>query len=319
MSPLSRRFVWILALFGLAASLTSLYVHYRLLATPGYSSCCDVSATVSCTEAYLSRYGSFQGVPVALLGAIWFAFVMVLAYLEVAGPPALRDSMPSYIFLASTVALAIILYLAYAAFFVLKVLCFLCVATYVAVIGLFVVSGLATSLPMTRIPRRIPGDLRALVTRPVALLVVIVFLAGAASAVAFFPSEESLRADANAQPVQAPTTSVQAEFARWWEAQPRMTMPVSADGAAVVVVKFSDFQCGACAATHFAMKPILAKYQAQYPGAVKYIAKDYPLQQECNDSITRPYHLAACDAAAAVRMARPRSTQGIERPDPVPV
>ena len=308
MSSLARRLVWALALFGLAASLTSLYVHYRLLVTPGYSSFCDVSATVSCTQAYLSKYGSFLGLPVALFGATWFVFAMLVAWLEVAGPPAFRESAPSYLFLASTIGLAIILYLAYAAFFVLKVVCFLCLATYVAVIGLFVVSGLVTTLPMTKIPRRIPGDLRALFGRPVALSAVIVFLAGVASALAFFPTEGELRAEAtrtaSTQAPAAPPADIRATFTQWWEAQPRTTVPVPSDGAAVVVVKFTDMQCGGCAATHHAMKPILAKYQSRYPGAVKYVVKDYPLQPECNSNITRAFHLAACDAAAAVRMAR---------------
>ncbi len=318
MSSLARRLVWALALFGLAASLASLYVHYQLLVTPGYSSFCDVSATVSCTQAYLSKYGSFMGLPVALLGAIWFVLALLLAWLEQYGPPAFRESAPGYLFAASTVALAIILYLGYAAFFVLKVVCFLCVATYVAVIGLFVVSGLVTTLPMTKIPRRIPGDLRAIAGRPAALAAVIVFLAGAASALAFFPTDTALRARAAGQAAQqapqAPPADVRAEFAKWWEAQPRTTVPVSSDGAAVVVVKFTDMQCGGCAATHFAMKPILAKYQSQHPGAVKYIVKDYPLQPECNSNITRPFHLAACDAAAAVRLAR-RNGKGDELED----
>jgi len=275
MSSLARRFVWALALFGLAASLASLYVHYQLLVTPGYDSFCDVSASVSCSQAYLSKYGSFMGVPVALLGALWFVFVLLVAWLEVSGPAALRESAPGYLFLASTVALAIILYLAYAAFFVLKVTCFLCVATWVAVIGLFIVTGLATSLPMTKIPRRIPGDLRALFRRPAALAAVIVFLVGAASALSLFPKEGALRAEANAaastQAPPAPAPDMRAAFAKWWEAQPRTTVPVPSDGAAVVVVKFTDIQCGGCASTYFALKPILEKYSKQYPGAVKYV------------------------------------------------
>lgn len=304
MSPLARRLVWALALFGLAASLTSLYVHYRLLATPGYTSFCDVSATVSCTQAYLSKYGSFMGLPVALYGGVWFAFALLLAWLELAGPPTLRDSVPGYLFISSTIGLAVILYLGYAALFVLKVVCFLCLATYAAVIGLFVVSGLVTTLPMTKIPSRIPRDVRALAGRPAALAAVIVFVAGVASALAFFPSEERLRAEAAQQAPAAPPSDARAEFAKWWEAQPRTTVPVPSDGAAVVVVKFTDLQCGGCGASYVALKPILAKYQSLHPGAVKYIVKDYPLSPDCNPAITRPFHLAACDAAAAVRMAR---------------
>ena len=45
----------VFALLGLGASVASSYVHYQMLADPTYTSFCDVSATVSCTQAYLSR------------------------------------------------------------------------------------------------------------------------------------------------------------------------------------------------------------------------------------------------------------------------
>jgi len=305
MSPLARRLTWVLALIGLGASLTSLYVHYQLLANPSYTSFCDVSSTVSCTQAYLSRYGSFRGIPVALPGALWFGLILVLAFVEVAGPPSVGETVPAYVFVLSTIGLAIILYLGYAAFFVLKVVCLLCLTTYAAVIGLFIVSGLASSLPMSAVPRRIMGDLRALVARPAVLAVVVVFLAGAVSTLAFFPREDALRAAAGQKTAQQPATADQrSEFERWYTSQPRVTVPVPSDGAAVVIVKFTDLQCPTCGTTYFSDKPVISKYQAQYPGAVKYVAKDYPLQPECNPNVPRPLHLAACDAAVAVRLAR---------------
>jgi len=53
--------------------------------------------------------------------------------------------------------------------------------------------------------------------------------------------------------------------------------------------------------------PILAKYEASNPGAVKMVLKDYPLQRDCNDAIQQTLHPAACDAAVAVRLARMRN------------
>jgi uncharacterized membrane protein/protein-disulfide isomerase len=308
MSTLSRRLVWVLALVGLAASLTSLYVHYQLLVQPGYASFCDINATVNCQQAYLSRYGSVRGVPVALFGAIWFTFALVLALVGTSGPPSVRESFPAYLFATATVGLAVVLYMAYAAFVVLKAVCVMCLTTYAAVIGLFIVSGLSKSMPpMTTIPKRVVADLRALAARPALLSVVLVFLAGAASAVAFYPDEASLRRQGAQQRAAAPVTADQrTEFERYWESLPRTTVPVPSDGAAVLIVKFTDLQCPACGVTFFEAKPVLAKWQSQYPGAVKFVAKDYPLQPECNKNVLRPMHLAACDAAVAVRLARMR-------------
>jgi uncharacterized membrane protein/protein-disulfide isomerase len=308
MSSLMRRLVWGLALVGLAASLTSLYVHYQLLVQPGYASFCDINQTVNCQQAYLSRYGSVRGVPVALFGVIWFTFVLVVAFLGTSAPAPVRESVPAYLFATATVGLAVVLYMAYAAFFVLKAVCVMCLTTYAAVIGLFIVSGLSKSMPpMTTLPRRFFADLRALAARPALLSVVLVFLLGAASAVAFFPDEASLRRQGAQQRAAAPVTADQrTEFERYWESLPRTTVPEPSDGAVVVIVKFTDLQCPACGATFFEAKPVLAKWQSQYPGAVKFVAKDYPLQPDCNKNVLRPMHLAACDAAVAVRLARVR-------------
>src|SRR5215210_8152221 len=79
MSSKSRTLLVAFAVLGFGASTVSTYVHYKLVTEQHYSSFCDVSATVSCTEAYLSRYGSFMGVPVAVLGVIFFATILLLA------------------------------------------------------------------------------------------------------------------------------------------------------------------------------------------------------------------------------------------------
>ena len=83
-----------------------------------------------------------------------------------------------------------------------------------------------------------------------------------------------------------------------------MPIPISSEGAAVLIVKFSDYQCPACAQSYLDYKDILAKYQAEYPGAVKFVTKDYPLERECNTNMPRDLHESACEAAVAVRLSR---------------
>ena len=53
---------------------------------------------------------------------------------------------------------------------------------------------------------------------------------------------------------------------------------------------FSDFQCPACSATD----PILKKVMDQYPGKIRFIVRDYPLQELHENA-----HRAALAAAAA--------------------
>ena len=52
-------------------------------------------------------------------------------------------------------------------------------------------------------------------------------------------------------------------------------------------------------------KPIFAKYDAEQPGAVRVVLKDYPLDSECNANVANGGpHPSACEAAVAVRLAR---------------
>ena len=81
-------------------------------------------------------------------------------------------------FALSTIGLAFVLYLGWASYFVLKVFCILCALTYVAVIALFIVSGGATTIPMTSLPRRLGRDVKSLVTSPVALVVLLLLVLG---------------------------------------------------------------------------------------------------------------------------------------------
>jgi protein-disulfide isomerase len=78
---------------------------------------------------------------------------------------------------------------------------------------------------------------------------------------------------------------------------------IPAEGAKVLIVKFNDYQCPACGQSYLAYKSILAKYEAQAPGAVRMVLKDYPLNPNCNTGVGM-VHSAACEAAVAVRLAR---------------
>jgi protein-disulfide isomerase len=109
-----------------------------------------------------------------------------------------------------------------------------------------------------------------------------------------------------AGPPALPADAV-ANFTNAWAQQPRVNLGIAAGTAKVVIVKFNDYQCPGCAVTHEWYTPILARFEKTNPGAVKYVVKDWPWNVKCNSALVgvvgAPDHLAACDAAAAVRMA----------------
>lgn len=300
MTPRSRTFLLALGALGLGSSSISSYVHYKLLTDASYSSFCDVNATVSCTQAYLSRYGSFWGVPVALAGVFFFVLVLLLAGVAGKDKSPARDSAPAYIFALSTIGLAFVLYLGWASYVQLKTFCILCAITYAAVIGTFLVSGGATTFPMTTLPRRAPRDLRSLVASPVALVILLTFLAGAGSVLAFFPREVAAPPQAAALP---PLTDQQrADLTAWWNVQPKMDVPIPNAGEKVQVVVFSDFQCPGCRAAHESYRGVVAKRTAD--GRVRFLLKHFPLEPECNPAAPGGNHTASCESAAAVVQAR---------------
>ncbi|MGH9163773.1 MAG: vitamin K epoxide reductase family protein, partial [Vicinamibacteraceae bacterium] len=303
------RATWFLAacaLLGLAASVTAAVVHYRLLTIPNYQSICDINATWSCANAYLSQYGSYLGIPVAVLGVLFFTAVSLLLVADHRG----SQSAMSVVVVLSSVGLAFILYLGYATFFLLKTICIICLITYVAAIGLFVGANVIMRLPMRTLPQFLRHDLRGLARSPIALVLSLLFLAGATTAIAYFPREPATvsaqeAGAAQGQPAQrelAPEERAQVE--RAFDAMPRNVVPVDAGGAKVVVVKFNDFQCPACANVHNLYKPVFERWAREAPGQVKLFVKDFPLEPECNTNVSRNVHPAACEAAAAIRLAR---------------
>jgi protein-disulfide isomerase/uncharacterized membrane protein len=307
MSKTAARLAFVCALAGLAASGAATYVHYHLLFDPRYTSFCDVNATVSCTQVYMSRFSTVHGIPVAIFAAIWFAGASLLTVTGMVARDNVRESVPGYLFAASTLALAVVLYFEYVSFVVLKAVCLLCLVMAGAVVGLFFLSGATTQFPMTSLPRRALHDLRTLVSTPLAIVVVVLFLGGAVSALAFFPREGAVTdetASSAAAPAPTPSASQQSEFERFMTTTPRVPIVISPEGAKVLIVKFNDFQCPPCRNSHMAYKPILAKFAMEHPGEVRYVLKDYPLDADCNANVASTIHPSACAAAVAVRLAR---------------
>ena len=304
----------LLSLLGLGASSAAAVIHYNLLKDPLYHSFCDVNTTWNCTQVYESRYGAFWGVPVAVGGVIWFvaSTLLSVAGLRATGAravnPELSRRVPGYLFALSIAGLSVVLYLAYASIVLLKTYCLFCLMTYLAVIGIFLVSGAAAEGSMTELPRRAGRDLRHLLASPLGLGLALVFLAGSAALIGLFPRQvdagTGARAAAAAAPAVAVSTGQQSNFEQWYQTLPRVPIAVPNDGAKVLIVKFNDYQCPPCRMTWEQYKPVIAKYQAQSPGKVKYVLKDYPLDPECNTNVPGGMHASACEAAAAVRLAR---------------
>ena len=81
-----------------------------------------------------------------------------------------------------------------------------------------------------------------------------------------------------APPPEAEALPQASQLDAFMDSAPRRMIPVDAPGAAVVVVKFNDYQCPPCGNTFQAYKPLKAKWDKEAPGKVKFVTKDFPLE-----------------------------------------
>jgi uncharacterized membrane protein len=302
-----------LALLGLGVSVTALVVHYRLMTDPGYSSFCDISATVSCQQVLESSYATVKGIPIASGGAIWSAAVLLLAFWGMRQPSSeLAGRVAGYIFVLATAGLAVVFYYGYASFFKLGAACPICMTMYAAVAGIFLVSA-AAATSLTAIPARLGEDLTGLTKSQSGTTLAVAWVAASIALLVLFPHPDQFGSTAPSAveaATEPPLETLTPEQIIEWDKYLDSRVPVTEAGvlpsgtAKVLLIKFNDYQCPSCRQTWAMYRGIIEKYEKEYPGVFVYATRDLPLEPECGLQLN---HTMACEAAAAVRMAREKN------------
>jgi len=115
------------------------------------------------------------------------------------------------------------------------------------------------------------------------------------------------QAPAEPMPMKPLTAEEHGQLEAWWNAQPIVNLPFENNGAKLLLVEFTDLQCPHCRQKYFEIKPILEKYAGR-PKEMAFLLKHWPVSSACNPRVGTLVHPAACDAAAAVVMARRKGT-----------
>jgi len=122
-----------LALAGLAVSVYLTIAHYT---DPELLVCAD-SGTVNCSAVTTSAQSTFLGIPVALLGLIWFIGMLALCL------PVAWNASSRYVHLARFAGalggIGFVLWLVYAELVIVGAICLWCTVAHVLAFGLFVV------------------------------------------------------------------------------------------------------------------------------------------------------------------------------------
>lgn len=140
MAPWVRRSSLVLSLIGLALSAYLTFEHFSAARTLA----CPDTGAVNCVKVTTSAYAKLFGVPVALLGLLFFSAVTALCL-----PPAWRSAGPwiGWLRLAAvTSGVAFVLYLVWAEMFRVDAICLWCTVVHVTAVALFAVVVLGAAL-----------------------------------------------------------------------------------------------------------------------------------------------------------------------------
>lgn len=125
------------AFFGIIVSAYALAHHFEL--TEGEF--CSINDVLECDKVNRSVYSEIFGVPVALLGIIFYASVFSLALVKFLRPTLDADEYfyQKALFYLSAAGLLFTLYLNFVEMFLIKSFCLVCLMSFAAIIGIFAI------------------------------------------------------------------------------------------------------------------------------------------------------------------------------------
>jgi uncharacterized membrane protein len=129
----------VVSLGGVAVAAYLTYAHY----TSATVLACPEGGLVNCTKVTTSSYSVIAGVPVAVLGLVFFAVMTVIEL-----PWAWRSPwpwLPTVRVLAAAAGVAMAIWLVYVELFRLDAICLYCTAAHCLAFALFVVTALGTA------------------------------------------------------------------------------------------------------------------------------------------------------------------------------
>jgi protein-disulfide isomerase/uncharacterized membrane protein len=278
----------ILSLAGLLISMVLARVHFQVNTQAGFHSFCGHGSTFNCDDVARSRYSILLGVPTALWGVLGYLLAAAVAH---AGLRAWRTAL--------TAACCLLLFTGFVALsaslgaisaFRLHALCILCAATYGINFLLFVLALVqAGSIGFHAVAaapwcfvRESPGK---------AVVVLILLGSVALGLVALVPPY--WRRDMNPRAYRFALQGLargEAPGGGHW---------IGAQKPILTITEFSDYECPHCRQAHAQLRAIVARF----PDRVRLVHRHFPLDQECNRSIERPFHQTACRAAVIAECA----------------
>ena len=318
---MNKHLPWLLlplAALGIWLSIDLVATHFNLLYNPklALDSWCDVSDTISCAAVNQSKWSALSmgegraELPVALPAAGFFAALALLGFLATGEDEAKRRRTLSLaaLFVAPALTFSVFLIGVQA---VMGTWCLKCLLMDATVLAALLVTWFAHGGGL----RGLLDDLKPLPwglgLSAVALMAAVIWVrydgyaddVVAAQASQGKPSVTAGAADADEEQAQIEEArEAIVEFLDKYDSLPVYEVPELPDDgtegapeSTLVVTEFADFQCPHCRLAGYFLKDIAHRYGDR----VRFVFKNYPLDNSCNDSMRRPMHKWSCKAAVA--------------------
>jgi protein-disulfide isomerase len=280
----------VLSILGIALGVTGLYIHQEIASSQGaYSSFCDVNQEMSCDAVLGSSHATFLGTPVASWGILGWLVALGLSFWTFGSTGRDRITRATYVLALAGVILSISLYYLVVSIVLIGVFCPICLSMDATALAFFAVAAVQVRLLQ-------PGAPKSWQPKPLlggaalaALVAIGVLVAGQEDPVAVLDGSvtgSQIRRD-------------DPRFYVYYTSQPVMEQPlpagISADGAGISVVEFSDFQCPHCRRSFFDLERAIGASDMK----IEVYHRNFPLHPDCNPAVQGIAHDMACDAAFA--------------------
>jgi len=297
----SQKWYWTAVLSALVGILLSLYLlvqHTRLKAgIQGGPSLCSLGGAFNCEVIDSSKYSEVAGIPLAGIGAVFFAFCLfaLLTAPSSRRKPGILSGMLVSLLL---VAIGIDMILFGIQVFAIGKYCLFCLLTYVCNL-LLLVGSVQAFVPegkfgLAKVKSAIRFGGGAEFSIP-SLAIVLVGVLCMTTMVALVPS--FVRTDS---PQQGKVEDAMAQFLENWKKQPIKNLEFKdGDGtmgnpaSRVRITVFSDFECPHCRKAAFTMNSALHPMKDR----VFFVFKHFPLDKSCNSLLQYELHQHACELA----------------------
>ena len=122
----------IFIIIGLSDSVYLTYHHYQVnILKPEKKSFCSINRTIDCDKAAASEAAIFYDVPVATWGMFAFIFLLLFILVERLLYWEVQKALYCFIFLVIYIMVFFCAYEAFISFFILKIVCLMCLALYI--------------------------------------------------------------------------------------------------------------------------------------------------------------------------------------------